>query len=99
MTKTAKQMFEELGWKCVGETGDKTGIIYERIALEEKWQKIIDKITFYNSSISTVSIWYEWSKKKNNFIFSRYTNVNLNAEELQAINKQVEELGWKKLNK
>lgn len=94
--KTAKQMFEELGWKCVGEEKSGDGIIYEITRILQLSQKVIDRIVFYRKRISCVGIWFVKKDKKSNYVFEQYTNSTLNTLELQAINKQVEELGWGK---
>ena len=74
---TAKEMFEELGYK-EDFPDDYDEIVYARNILNKDTFAYIDSeiISFYENKI--------WFTNKSDF----------NLEELQAINKQVEELGW-----
>lgn len=78
---SAKEMFEELGY----EQRIEGNIIcyYRLIEIPKKygWWRILDSINFL---------------PKNDFMVENTITAskNINLEELQAINKQVEELGW-----
>lgn len=81
--ENAKTMFEKLGYHC-DEGCD--GILYSKWVQEEN----VD----YNVQISfdKKPITFEKTKTKEVFNPSKPTYITL--EELQAINKQIEELGW-----
>ena len=71
--KTAKELFEELGYE---EFENDSRITYERYTPEcemIEFDKVTMEITFADDNCEVVII---------------------NRKELQAINKQVEELGW-----
>lgn len=78
---SAKDMFEKLGYKCLG------GSDYIAIKYYKSNETDID-ITFYKEK--------EISIVENEYMNKEYdlTIHFLTLEELQAINKQVEELGW-----
>ena len=80
---SAKEMFEKLGYKCIG------GNDYIAFKYYKRDETDID-ITFYREK--------EISIVENEYINKEYnlTIHILTLEELQAINKQVEELGWNK---
>lgn len=67
--KSAKEMFEELGYECV----DEERIVYKKY--DDSIKRIIHIAFFDNKKILITQ--------------------SIGLEELQAINKQVEELGWK----
>ncbi len=71
--KTAKEMFEELGYEKFGETT--TNIVYKN---KEHYYFIKFNLTY-----------------RSIMVHKPHTTFNLmNIKELQAINKQVEEMGW-----
>ena len=73
MNKSAKEMFEELGYECVMD--DKTKVMY-----------VIKEIPY-------CSFFIFWKNCKN-ISHKKMSDDTLYLQELQAINKQVEELGW-----
>ena len=76
---SAKEMFEKLGYKKLPKKYNKNMILYER---EEE-----NPCTYAKFK---VIVWFELKGKRIQFSpYYRYT-----LKELQAINKQVEELGW-----
>lgn len=82
---SAREMFEELGYKQ--EKGDKIYITYYNGNFENK-QRCDKQITFDLESKSFIAYSpYELNDYEDCSIF-------INTEELQAINKQIEELGW-----
>ena len=92
LKKTAKQMFEELGWKCVAKEKSGDGIIYETPTLLGGTNRIV----FYRRKIEITYVKkfkdFEVRDMDTKTIYS--FGAYLNMLELQAINKQVEELGW-----
>ena len=78
---SAKEMFEELGYE---QRIDNNCIYYcKLITIPKKYGGIIiDSINFIPKNRCS---------NKNTI----HTSKNINVQELQAINKQVEELGWK----
>ena len=72
--KTAKEIFEELGYELVSKNST---II--------RYAKDFDRIEFYLSD-NTIGVYDDW------YYEQTYNPITL--QELQAINKQVEELGW-----
>lgn len=78
--KTAKEMFERLGYKTHVHNDEELTYRYER-------ERIIHYI-FFDKKDKSVSQSIYLDKK-----FAGSTAINM--ERLQAINKQVEELGWK----
>lgn len=72
---TAKEMFEQLGYKLIDK---KDKLIYENDYTEQK-------ITIYKNDKKII---FEliWLNDNDYYVFT--------LKELQAINKQVEELGW-----
>ena len=89
---TAKEMFEKLEYKC-NEDDD----YIEYITTWNDWfGKGVCEIAFdYN--IKQIEI-YCYIDRKNSLLSKKNENINVvfSIEELQAINKQVEELGWNK---
>ena len=78
---TAKEMFEELGYKI-------QPIKEDRIAFVRRYKKDdFNIITFYNDKYNNKRI----MKSGEHDYYCDYIRL----EELQAINKQIEELGWK----
>jgi hypothetical protein len=81
---SAKEMFEKLGY-ARDESYD--GILYSKYVDENEsvnlWQIDFDKV---NKTV-------EKSVSKAGFDM-KYWNSKITSEELKAINKQVEELGW-----
>ncbi len=79
--KTAKEMFEELGFKIV-----KTP--YEKLIC------YMTDDTYFNRKIE---VWIDSKIIYNNLVYGDFEmkgSCPLNKELLQAINKQAEELGW-----
>lgn len=70
--KTAKEMFEELGYK------------YENYS-------VIDEICYFENK----DVYYVFSLKSKTFFKKEYREPgDITLDELKAINKQIEELGW-----
>lgn len=83
--KSAKEMFEELGYKVLEE--DKYWLVYGK----DKVDMIDLEFTYSKRVIGKKYIRFGKPYKS-----IKIENIDiLNIEELQAINKQVEELGWK----
>lgn len=82
MNKTAKEMFEELGYEI--ESDSNISLIY--IKYDEDYEHdtgSIEKIIFdktFNRVAHTTNSYFDF----------------IDYKELQAINKQIEELGWNK---
>ncbi len=76
MVKSAREMFEELGYEL--KNNDKNEWYYQR------------GTEFYNTSI----ISFDEEDKTIHVHDGGCGNVPIYVEELKAINKQVEELGW-----
>ena len=77
--KSAREMFEELGYEC-----DKScdGILYSKYIGD-----ILYQIDFDNCN--------KWVKKQRiKELFEPSESAYIDIKELQAINKQIEELGW-----
>lgn len=72
--KTAKEMFEELGYTDVG---------------DDEFKRMYCTVDYSNHR--TIIFWKRWKQISINFDNNDDT---LYLKELQAINKQVEELGW-----
>lgn len=83
---TAKEMFEKLGYKCQEDDFSIEFIKQMKCPLNNK--KVEYVIEFYKD-IKTFSCEALSNNKEH------YTN-DIDMKELQAINKQVEELGWNK---
>lgn len=70
--KTAKEMFEELGYK------------YEN--------DFVDNNIYYSGN---KDVYYVFSLDRKTFFKKEYMEAgDITLDELQAVNKQVEELGW-----
>lgn len=81
MNKTAKEMFEELGYD---------------LKKNSQWFLSYEKETTYDG-IDVITFIYKDKRIQNYNIFPvdrRLTTKDITLGELQAINKQVEELGW-----
>lgn len=80
--KTAKEMFEELGYELDNDYSERTNCLYYKKKQDRGYERII-----FN---------FSWRKVKVDFMTFKYVcdPKYLSYEELQAINKQVEELGW-----
>ena len=93
--KSAKEMFEELGYAC-DEGCD--GFLYS------KWvEEIVDNggiimPTDFNIQINIEKKPFSVMKTKTKEFFNDSKPIEITLEELQAINKQVEELGWLNAN-
>ena len=83
--KSAKEMFEDLGYKEVDEWHNI--IHYEQIVDEKLEQKHIIEFVLNHEFISMAN-------KFGKFQYGAFNGIDI--ELLQAINKQVEELGWYK---
>ena len=90
---SAKEMFEKLGYKFVS-YGDEEIIEFDKIVVKDYEYK---KIVF---DIRRKFFWLDYFKNKydnnNKLINKIHTIFVSDVEELQAINKQIEELGWNK---
>ena len=86
---TAKEMFEKLGYRLVEVENPITGEIYEYDIQYEKFDGCFYQQILFNNSTKLMHTSCELFNKTIDFIC--YT-----PELLQAINKQVEELGWDK---
>ena len=73
---TAKEMFEELGYKY---EENNTEIIY---------------FNSFRSRFQYLIVFYKDIKTIEKFKYYNNVSVGINVKELQAINKQIEELGW-----
>lgn len=72
--KTAKEMFEELGYEDVG---------------DDEFKTMYSNGDYTNHR--TIIFWKRWKQISINF---DENDATIYFRELQAINKQVEELGW-----
>lgn len=86
---TDKEMFEMLGYRLVEVENPITGGIYEYDIQYEKFDGSFYQQILFNNSTKLMHTSCELFNKTIDFIC--YT-----PELLQAINKQVEELGWNK---
>lgn len=84
--KTADELFKELGYK---KSEDKYNIDYNKIYSLTNGNKIREQMRFYNLD-KCVHLEYF------NFDYGITTEKFLNIQELQAINKKCQELGWVK---
>lgn len=80
---TAKEMFEELGYELYDETD-----IY--ISYRKFPDTIVDNKTYQEIFFNTQSMFFVISEYKHGELEEKF----IITKELQAINKQVEELGW-----
>ena len=83
---TAKEMFEKLGYDCIE---DDSGISYTKLQERFDGELIISTIRFLKRD-------YLFSKTKQYGLFGTTKFSYITLDELQAINKQVEQLGWNK---
>lgn len=75
--KSAKEMFEELGYSLVE---DSPNLKYQKVVADTFWVIYFDVVFQYVTSA---------------LIRGEYNTYHiLDVEELKAINKQIEELGW-----
>lgn len=87
--KSAKEMFEELGYKFLGGS-DYIAIKYYKQEKQGKYYSSYDiDITFYSTRKTVSVVANEYSKKS-----YKLAIMDIDMKLLQAINKQVEELGW-----
>lgn len=87
MNKSAREMFEELGYRLVEVENPMTGKIYKRDIKYEKFDGSFYKQILFNNSTKLMHTSCELFNKTIDFIY--YT-----PELLKAINQQVKELGW-----
>lgn len=88
---TAKEMFEKLGYKCLGGS-DYIAIKYYKQEKQGKNYSTYDiDITFYCTSKSVSVVANRYGKNRYELAI-----MDIDMKLLQAINKQVEELGWNK---
>ena len=80
---SAKEMFEELDYYVYQTNNDNTCILYK----EKRTNTFIRFYSNLTGSVQNIKKYYK------NLILEESCNITL--EELQAINKQVEELHWK----
>ena len=80
--KNAKTMFEELDYTKIKENDNY--ILYKH----KRTPIYIEFMSNLTKSVKHISCYFKYAMFK--------SNVYLTLEELQAINKQVEELGWEK---
>lgn len=86
---TAKEMFEKLGYKCLGGS-DYIAIKYYKQEKQGEYYSNYDiDITFYCTSKTVSVVANEYGKRS-----YKLAIMDIDMELLQAINKQVEELGW-----
>ena len=78
---TAKEMFEKLDYIKVKDFNHY--ILYK----DKRLSRYIEFVSNLTGSIKQISCWQK------GWIFKH--NIYLTMDELQAINKQIEELGWK----
>lgn len=85
---SAKEMFEKLGWYDVSRN-------YQSLIRYEKHEFINDRPVITSVEFELGAI---LDGKNEVYFMTRYDGnsgcTHITAEELQAINKQVEELGW-----
>lgn len=86
---TAKEMFEKLGYKCLGGS-DYIAIKYYKQEKQGGYHSTYDiDNTFYCSSKTISVVANEYSKNR-----YKLAIMDIDMKLLQAINKQIEELGW-----
>lgn len=90
---SARDMFEELGYAC-DESCD--GILYSKWVEEVINNDGIVMPTDFNIQIHIEKRPFTFMKTKTKEVFNSSKPIEITLEELQAINKQVEELGWNK---
>lgn len=87
---TAKEMFEQLGYKCVLEINKHN---LECVQISYEWQKdkyAKIKIIFFNDCFYANLYQYDFEQEK----LVRVGGCSLNKDVFKAIHKQIEELGW-----
>lgn len=93
---TAKEMFKDLDYDCYEDDGITCYLLAECIPdrLDTEYIKF-QEIGFHRLSQEITIHKFRKNAKCTKFINSKMNNtIFLSKEELQAINKQVEELGW-----
>lgn len=93
--KTADEMFEELGYRIEQE---EVRDVIDTVTYTKRYKRddfeYIKKIEINNPEIYS----YPFIRLVKIFILvERYEEFDISMQELQAINKKVEELGWKKI--
>lgn len=84
---SAKEMFERLGYNCK-KSSNYTIIGYYKIYKEQDGSKTKIEIKFYvNNTFDIVTVNYS-----EEYEFQMISSIGIDI--LQAINKQIEELGW-----
>lgn len=86
MKKSSEEMFEELGFRKVPVIDPISGEEYEHDIEYMKWDGSWEEHILINNSTKLIHI--------SNMLFGKEKGFLLTKEKLQAINKQVEELGW-----
>ena len=96
--KSAREMFKELGYKCLNDTD------YEKIFNKQNKRCVVYGATTevdIGKSIHSIIIGIDEKDITNFIIYFNNNDESLGIEpyrlkfkELQAINKQIEELGW-----
>ena len=86
---SAREMFEKLGYKCLGGSDYIAIKYYKRVKQGEYYSTFDIDITFYSTSKTVSVVANECGKNK-----YKLGIMDIDMELLQAINKQVEELGW-----
>ena len=86
---SAKEMFEQLGYKLIS-YGDKELVNYRKYQQDN----IFEQVVFNNNQ---KKFWCGVTIVKNfDTLIEKHTNpISIDLSLLQAINKQIEELGWK----
>ena len=84
--KSARELFEELGYEC-DESCD--GILYEKYIDSDRCGVEQHSISFDKEDKTVEKYVGEAGFSKKNY------RAYINLEELQAINQQINELGWK----
>lgn len=97
MNKSAKKMFEELGYECIsGEDSDMVN--YQKLSKETaiNGEYIFYELVFYKDTRKYwASGWYnEYQKDTNNIIKKPRKILMIDLPHIKAIQKQIEELGW-----
>lgn len=104
--KTADEMFEELGYRIY--LNDEETLIYKHESDFFKTSITFDKRNFKKTFYATESVWVannseQWVTQQFRDEFDKYCSAHgywsmiwhdYSMEELQAINKKCQELGW-----
>lgn len=88
--ESAKSMFEELGWEELPNKNYPNLIMYKKLTPQH-----LQRITFNKDTKQVTCACLDDTYVKKGFRMKN-TPKQINVEELQAINKQIEELGWNK---